>query len=152
VAGSKLFKALGGIFAFLAATLGVVALFVERASLMSHWYVLAIHYIYLYLIILLAWFHFETKGSATLSLPRVILIYENGILLVEGKDWLGTGVAVAVYVMTNDFEQLICSGEVINVQRNGLVQIQTTDPVTDDWEETLKRSKNSLLIRPGIRR
>ena len=64
---------------------------------------------------------FRTHSFAAPEVKNIRL--EDKLLLVSPKEWLGVSVAVLIYVQEESYERLLCSGAVINQQRNGLVQI-----------------------------
>jgi hypothetical protein len=78
---------------------------------------------------------------------------------VRDGPWLGVGVMTAIYLMDDDeIERLVCIGEVINVQSNGLVQIRTRSdaqgyPTSEEASAALSGSdKDRILVRPGLYR
>jgi hypothetical protein len=113
--------------------------------LMLHWFAI------LYLI----WLAFDFR-SASFALPRVKSVQlEEGVLLVSRKEWLGMGVAVLIFRQDGDYERLLASGEVVNIQENGLVQIglHTPDLDHDDTERLRNRLTSApidrLIVKPG---
>lgn len=91
------------------------------------------------------------NSNDSFSPPKVRKVLEGGILLVEQSDWLSHRTSVAVYIAEDDVERLACAGEVVNIQSNGLIQIETI-PISDiDLEETLRSQRQNLLVKPGIR-
>lgn len=110
---------------------------------------------YLTVISFLIWLVFDTR-SQRFKLPEVAkVIGEDLILLCRPVDWLGMGAAVSVYRNDGDYERVVASAEVINVQQNGLVQIKLlgSSEVPEEREhavqELSKIDKASFVIKPG---
>lgn len=113
---------------------------------------------YISIILMLIWIMITQSPPKFLNIPNIRSILDDQIIIVDPSPWLGLGVMTAIYVMEDDFERLICIGEVINVQSNDLVQIKIRiigEPYSemDDIMKKLKgTSKKEILIRPGLYR
>ena len=65
------------------------------------------------------------------------------------------GAAVSIYRSDGDYERIVGPAEVINIQQNGLVQIQLLDIFEEDAErqelaEALRAiDKGHFVIKPG---
>jgi hypothetical protein len=87
---------------------------------------------------------FKSSGS---SLPIVKSFLANeSMLLVTNRDWLGIGVNTVIYRREGEFERAVCCGEVINIQRNGLVQIRIENEARNAIGQ---QDLSTLIIRPG---
>lgn len=117
-----------------------------------------IHGLYVAVILYLAWIILSSRGQNYLGMPNVKSIHDGDLLIVEGAPWLSLSVMTAIYTKEDEFERLICVGEVINVQANKLVQIKirNVDDTFETVEEAAKKlqavSKDAILIRPGLYR
>nr|WP_321360476.1 hypothetical protein [uncultured Hyphomonas sp.] len=114
-------------------------------TLLVHW--VAITY--------LVWLANEFR-SESFSSPKVKQVrWDEGILLVSGKNWLGLSVSVLIYIQEGDYERLVCAGTVTHQQANGLAHVRLS--ATDLGEEDATRIRRSLsecelskiLIKPG---
>jgi len=115
--------------------------------------------VYCLVIFHLVWHILGHKCPVFFGIPRVIeILRDDSILIVEKLPWLSIGVWTTIYVMENDFERLVCMGEVINVQYNDLVQIKIQ--VDNDgysskdaiWKMFERTEKKNLLVKPGAYR
>ncbi len=103
----------------------------------------------------LVWLAMDFRTNAFSSPPVRSVRLDEGLLIVGHRDWLGISVAVLIYKQDGEFERLICAGEVINVQKNGLVQIALRSSGLDETEIANVRAKLSdgengtLIIKPG---
>ena len=146
----------GGIVMFM---LGIVSFFgwwfgdTWRAGYAN---IATVNAIYLSVILYLLWFILSRSSPDFLGTPVVRAIHDKSLLLVDGAPWLSLGVMAAIYTKENDYERLVCTGEVINVQANRLVQvsIREVDHAFGDLEAVEKKlaeiNKDSILIRPGL--
>ena len=148
-------KSVGGILAVVAAMIGMTAS-IGGEWVKSHavWIVIVGGH-WVAILHLLRWL-FERECPAYYDSPTVrSTLREHDLLIVEPSPWLGYGVATSVFVAQDDLELLVCTGRVVNVQLNDLVQIeidaagagmQSEDHV---WQ-ALKEKRGSLIIRPGL--
>ncbi|WP_234180015.1 hypothetical protein [Sphingopyxis sp. NFH-91] len=114
-----------------------------------------IHCIYAAAIGFLVWLVFEVRTNR-FKFPEVArVIHQDLILLCKPEDWLGMGAAVSIYRSDGDYERIVGPAEVINIQQNGLVQIQVLDVFEDEVErqqltEALRAiDKAHFVIKPG---
>lgn len=111
---------------------------------------------YFSVILFILYFFLSKKTPDFLGIPRVRLISGKDLIIVEGAPWLSLGVTTAIYVLEGEFERIVCAGEVINVQTNGLVQIQIreADLAYGSLEVATQAlgsmSKENILVRPGL--
>lgn len=83
--------------------------------------------------------------------PEVKKTLGNSVILVDRSDWLSHQTAVAVYYTDDEVERMLCIGQVINIQTNGLIQIELQPPnETGDFDKKLADLRQNLLIKPGI--
>lgn len=83
--------------------------------------------------------------------PKIKKVIDKKVLLVEGQNWLSQQTVVAVFNINEDVERLVAVGVVINIQSNGLVQIECEIPDGRNIElPNLSDMKSSLMIKPGI--
>ena len=106
-------------------------------------------------IIYLVWLAFDFRAGA-ISLPKVKAVHlAEGFILATEKDWMGMSVSVLIYKQEGDFERLLCSGIISNIQQNRLVQIRllVTDLETEEAQQLAARLNdgqlNTLIIKPG---
>ncbi|MEH7850188.1 hypothetical protein [Rhizobium laguerreae] len=115
-----------------------------------------VHGIYLTIVLYLLWIILNNRSPDYLGLPTVKSVRDNALLIVEGAPWLSLSVMTAVYVKEDEFERLVCVGEVINVQANKLVQIKIrgADTAFETVEAAAMKlsavAKDAILIRPGL--
>lgn len=83
--------------------------------------------------------------------PEVYKVLKRGdstILLTEYSEYLQVQGLVTIYVLTEDFEDFIGYGEVINIQNDKKVQI---DLKKNDSDKTnLEEIRKSLIIKPFV--
>lgn len=112
--------------------------------------------IYWILLLYLFWIILSRNAPDFLGVPIVKAIHDKKILIVDGAPWLSLGVMAAIYVKDGEYERLVCTGEVVNVQTNKLVQIHIRDyeDIYNDIEAAGEKlnltSKEAILIRPGL--
>ena len=116
---------------------------------------IVVHAIYIALIAYLIWIIFDV-WTQRFKPPEVArLISEDMILLCRPVEWLGIGALVTVYYRDGDYERLVGSAEVVNIQQNGFPQVQfsnayETQADKDRALEKLKKiDKDSFIIKPG---
>jgi hypothetical protein len=115
-----------------------------------------VHGLYWIVILYLAWVVLNRKTPDFIGNPTIKSVYDRKILIVEDAPWLSLGVMVAIYTKEDQFERLVCVGEVINVQTNNLIQIAIRDyeevfgSVEAVCDKLDKMSKSEILIRPGL--
>jgi hypothetical protein len=114
--------------------------------------ILYVHWVTIFYLIWLSW----DFRAAAFSAPDVKSVkIAEGILIVGHRDWLGVSVSVLIFKQESDYERLLCPGRVINVQRNGLIQIALDLTIIDDADlETIKGRISdgnlaSIIIKPG---
>ena len=106
----------------------------------------------------LIWLNLTRPAPDFLGVPKVRFFKSGGLLLVEHAPWLSLGVLTAIYVMEDKLERLVCVGEIINVQSNGLVQIQTHHDdqgygsEEEAWDVLERTDKELILVKPGLYR
>ena len=121
----------------------------------SYWLWFAVLTPHWVLISYLVWLAFDMRTNAFSSPPVRSVRIEEGVLIVGHRDWLGVSVAVLVFKQEGEFERLLCAGNVINVQQNGLVQIAISTSGLDDNEVRQVKEKisdgenHTLIIKPG---
>jgi hypothetical protein len=139
----------------IAAIVGVIVLWKGEAWRAQYINWCLMHGIYLTIIIYLMWMLIKSSNSERFPLPKIKTLRDEGIIVTDYCNWLGVRVAVSIFVLDDRFEQFLCSGEVINIQQNGLVQIRLFHPTeridVADLISALK-SKNSenVLIKPAV--
>jgi hypothetical protein len=107
-------------------------------------------------ILYLIWLILTRPAPDFLGLPRARACRSSGLLIVEHSPWLSLGVMTAIYIMEDQVERLVCVGEVINVQSNGLVQIkaryhdQGYSSVQEAWQTLERTDKELILVKPGL--
>ncbi|MDE2792094.1 MAG: hypothetical protein OXI81_16955 [Paracoccaceae bacterium] len=112
--------------------------------------------VYWVFILHLLWEVISHECPQTFRLPQVKAVMRaEHLLIVENSPWLGVGVMATIYVLENDFERFVCTGEVINVQMNDLVQIAARATgqqyaSEDEFWTTLERiDRAAILVKPG---
>ena len=148
-------KGIGGAFAVVASILAISVVSSEWVEERIELIVLfGVHWV---VILHLARCILEYDCPTYFGNPRVRkVLRDDHLLIVEHSPWLGVGVATSVYIVEDQLERLVCVGEVINVQLNGLVQIKvalTPEGMQcwqDIWNALDKQQMDSLIIRPGI--
>ncbi|KZL23683.1 hypothetical protein [Pseudovibrio sp. WM33] len=143
------FATIGGVLGF---TYVLLSLFMGPVWIDANKLLIFVHMIYIAIILAGLWYHVSTKANDPYALPKVRNVTADGILLVNRSPWLGNRVQVSIFLLQNEFEQMLCQGVVINVQENSLVQIATQSTEYDDQEllRTIKENKEELLIKPGV--
>lgn len=139
--------AIGGFFGFVYV---VIQILTAPEWLEKNSNLLLIHGAYLYVLLIVFWLVLSWKPKEFLSSPRIITVREDHIVICEEAPWLGIRVAVAVYCLDGQFEELVALGEVINIQTNGLVQIRL-EPTEPNEIQKIQAKTSDLLIKPGIR-
>ncbi|WP_420585092.1 hypothetical protein [Ruegeria sp.] len=147
-------KAIGSIGGFLAVVFVVVQISKGQTWVDSNSKLLLTHGAYWFLLLLVGWLIVSWQPEDYLASPKVRVVRDDGILIVEKSPWLGIGVGTAIYLIEDDFEKLICGAEVINIQSNELVQLKTAAIDSDhpDYLAALKASKDDILVKPGLYR
>lgn len=113
---------------------------------------------YCVVLLYLIWLILTRPAPDFLGLPKARVFRSDGLLLVEYAPWLSLGVMTAIYVMEGEVERLVCVGEVINIQSNGLVQIKTHHDEwgygseKEAWEALENIDKELILVKPGLYR
>ena len=90
--------------------------------------------------------------------PTVRTLRDDRLLIVERLAWLGMDVLIAIYVLEDELERLVCIGRVINIQQNDLVQIEVAlapngfgaSSEAEIWSTLDGARKDSILIKPGL--
>lgn len=150
-------KSLGAIFAAIAAAIGLV-LVVGGESIEPYTWIILTLGVHWVVLLHLAHRLLEHECPMYYGSPRVrSALRGDRLLIVERSPWLGYGVATSVYVSQADLERLVCTGWVVNVQQNDLVQIEIDSGGTgmqdeDDLWQVLEHQRESLIIRPGLDR
>lgn len=152
----KHLKAILATIPMVAAVVGLLALWGGEEWRQRYIDNVLIHAVYWVVILHLSWEIFSHECPATFRLPQVITVRRNEhVLIVERSPWLGVGVMTTIYVLENDFERLVCIGEVINVQVNDMVQIviRTSEQgyisEEDVWNTLERTDRSMILIKPG---
>jgi hypothetical protein len=162
---SRLFNALpilGVAVSVLGVVLGVVLWRVPPETTVSIAWPLSVGAGLLALCCLLAEMLRASVAEGQMTLPRILSCLSDAVgvssgrlLLVEPSRLLGHGMAVSIYIMQNEFEILIGSGMVQNVQQNLRVQVavmearEGTDAIWDDIMANKADALKATLIRPG---
>ena len=114
-----------------------------------------VHAIYITLIAYLIWLVFDVR-TRRFKPPEVArLIQEDMTLLCRPVEWLGMGTIVTVYYRDGDYERLVGSAEVVNIQQNGFLQVQFSSNFANQADkerasEVLSKiDKDSFVIKPG---
>ena len=148
--------AVGTIITFMIGLVSFMGWWFGDAWKSEHGNIAIVHAGYCAVILYLLWFILSRASPNFLGTPVVRAIHDKSLLLVEGAPWLSLGVMAAIYTKENDYERLVCTGEVINVQTNSLVQvsIREVDEAFGDLEAVEKKlaeiNKEFILIRPGL--
>lgn len=108
------------------------------------------HGAYWILISLLICAMFMMVGGNAFVSPKVIKVIDEKILLLSKSNWIGHQTHVAIYSFDDDFERLIASGRVINIQSNGLIQIHVELLLENYSIDHLSKIKSTLIVRPGV--
>ena len=138
---------------FAIAQLGGLALFAAISMFFPNQKLIIItHTQYLALIsFLFDWVLFSKKR---IDRPDFKMTTEDGLILASSASWVGIRVGTSIYSNEEEYEKFICNGEVINIQSNGLVQIQIISSNDHEEEEILKAikasAKDNILIKPGV--
>lgn len=88
--------------------------------------------------------------------PKITAVLPNGVVLVRDAPWLSMHVSVSVYFLEGEFERLLCSGRVLNVQSNHLVQIELLldgrgmSSISEVLETLQKNELERVLVKPGL--
>jgi hypothetical protein len=120
----------------------------------AHWLYIALHVAYLTVVGFLIWLVFDVR-SGRFKLPKVKKrIDDQAILVCEPEDWLGYGASVAVYQKDGDYERPLATGQVSNIQANGLVQVQLVEAFSGNdmdvfREELTAVQLTDFIIKPG---
>jgi hypothetical protein len=148
--------ALAVILGAVSAIIGLLAVFYGGEwAIARRWWLVA-HGLYWIAILYLAWIILTRAPPDYFGLPTVKMVRNGGLLVVENVPWLSVGGLVSIHLIEDELERLICVGEVINVQSNGLVQIQVRH---DDqgvvasgevWSALERADKKLLLVKPGL--
>lgn len=148
--------ALGAAFAFVAALVSVIGWWQGERWRIDHGNLAILNAVYWILILYLLWVLLSRKVPDFLGAPLVKAIHDKKLLIVDEAPWLSLGVLTAIYVKDGEYERLVCTGEVINVQSNNLVQIliREYEDIYSDIEDVGAKlqhtSKDAILIRPGL--
>lgn len=150
------FSAVGVIIGVLLAIVGALALWQGQTWQNQYGGWAIIHALYWVVILYLTWLLLTRAPPDFLGMPTVRM-FKDGILYVEQSPWLGVGVMTAIYQGDEDgIERLVCAGEVINIQSNGLVQIRVRYDLhgyssEDDARKALEQApKDRVLVKPGL--
>jgi hypothetical protein len=121
----------------------------------SYWTYVVTHVVYLTLVGFLVWLVFDVR-TRRFKLPEVrAFIDDNLVLLCEPVEWLGYGAAVGIFRREGEYERPVGGGQVINIQDNGLVQVEIVKPFiagenSDEFRSTIRNIKTSdFIIKPG---
>jgi hypothetical protein len=149
-------KVVGGSFTLVTAVITIVVLWRGDDWREQYINLLLLHGVYWIVILYLSWRIFDHICPQFFGIPRVKkVLQKDRLLIVENAPWLGIGVMTTIYVLEDDFERLVCIGQVVNVQINNLVQIAVREsdegyPSEDEIWTTFDRSdKRMLLVKPG---
>ena len=148
-------KSFGGALAVVAGVITLAFLSLEWVQGRIGWIVLlGVHWTF---ILHFARCMLEHQCPTYFGNPKVrSVLRDDHLLIVERSPWLGVGVSTSVYAVEDELERLVCTGQVINVQLNDLVQIRvapTTAGMTcwkDIWSALDSQHADSLIIRPGL--
>ena len=148
-------KSVGGTLAVVGAVIGMVV-FVGGESVKSNAGVIVAIGCHWVVLVHLAWCLLQHECPTYYGNPTVRnALRKRELLIVEPSPWLGYGVATSVFVAQDDLELLVCTGRVVNVQLNELVQIEVDSgsagmESADEVWQVLENERNSLIIRPGL--
>ena len=124
-----------------------------RQRNIDHALLFGLHWLF---ILHLFWQILEHECPQFYGIPEVKVVRRTEkLLLVEKSPWIGVGVMTTIYVLENEFERLVCHGEVVHIQMNNMAQIRIhlVDDIghTDDdvWQTFERIDKDSILIKPG---
>ncbi|MBB3568722.1 hypothetical protein [Rhizobium sp. BK491] len=148
--------AFAAIFAATTALIGIIGWWQGEQWRVTYSNIAILNGVYCILILYLLWIILSHDTPDFLGVPVVKAIHDKKLLIVEGTPWLSLGVMTAIYIKDGEYERLICTGEVVNVQTNRLVQIlvRENDDVFGDidaaTEKLAQTAKGAILIRPGL--
>ena len=114
-----------------------------------------VHAVYITFIAFLVWLVFDVRTRRFRPPVVARVVHEDLMLLCRPVQWLGIGAAVSVYYRDGDYERLVGSAEVVNIQQNGFPQVQFTNDFTTQTdrerasEELSKIDKDSFVIKPS---
>lgn len=151
-------SALAIIFAFIIAVITLPSFLNGEKWRETYSYYALNHGLYWVAILYLIWIILSNDPPDTLGIPKVKSIRADGLIIAEHMNWLSLGVMAAVYLNQDDIEKLVCVAEVVNVQSNGLIQIQIRQhdqgfASIDAAKDALSQaSKSDILIKPGLYR
>lgn len=149
----KSFKSTGG---YLIGTFGSVCsilsvIFKDQIGIDPPYIIIGIGTIFVILVItffdLALYFYNETLNNS----PEVYTVLTRGestILLTEYSDLLQVQGLVTVYLLRNDFEELVGYGEVINIQNDRKIQIDLKKRVLEGIN--IEEDRKSLIIKPFV--
>jgi len=82
--------------------------------------------------------------------PKVRIILDDGNLITEPCNWMAYRTAVSVFKFQDEVEQFICLAYVVNIQSNGLIQLQPIASRNGKYEVSkLREIREKLLVKPG---
>ncbi len=147
----KSFKATGG---YLLGTLGSICsilsvIFKDQIGIAPLYVILGTIFVILVITFfdLALYFYNETLNNSP-EVFRVLTRGESTILLTEYSDLLQVQGLVTVYLLRNDFEELVGYGEVINIQNDRKIQIDLKKRVLEGIN--LEEDRKSLIIKPFV--
>lgn len=149
-------RALAAILATVTAIIAVIGWWQGEDWRVSYSNLAIVNGVYWILLLYLLWIILSRNTPDFLGVPLVKAIHDKKLLIVDGAPWLSLGVMTAIYVKDGEYERLVCTGEVVNVHTNKLVQIHIRgyEEIYNDIEavgEKLNQtSKDAILIRPGL--
>gem|GEM_PF-5279744 len=148
--------AFAAIFAAITALIGLIGWWQGEQWRVAFSNIAVVNGFYWNLIFYLMWILLNRETPDFLGIPIVKAIHDKRMLIVDGAPWLSLGVLTAIYVKDGEYERLVCTGEVINVQTNKLVQIlvreheDAYEDIDAATEKLAQTSKDAILIRPGL--
>lgn len=149
-------KAIPATVSLVCACIGVLVLWQGESWRAEYIGIAVLNGVYWILILHLIWHIIGHRCPEFFGIPRVRkTLRSDGLLIVEKSPWLGIGVMTTIYVVEEEYERLVCVGEVVNVQYNDLVQIairvdeqgyMSNDEI---WNTLDRTDKKLLLVKPG---
>ncbi|MTJ05900.1 MAG: hypothetical protein FH759_14620 [Sediminimonas qiaohouensis] len=143
--------AVGVCVGLVAGVVAMIALFAGDKWFQVNKHLTLAHAIYWVIILFLLYIISTKPEPSGLPLPKVKLVRDNGHILIENSNWLSVGTMCAIYLLEGDFEVLQCTGQVINIQEDGLVQVITQPINGNNYVQQLKENKDAILVKPGVK-
>ena len=150
-------KTIAGILGFVGLCIGLIVHFKGDTWREENIEIYVLNGAYLAVISYLLWIIVARRPPEFLGTPKVIkLMRTDNLLIVEGAPWISLGIMTTVYVVDDGVERLVCIGEVVNVQFNGLVQVSLIPDKrgythNEEILQALDRAdKRTILVKPRL--